>query len=255
MTRSRALVIVPAPVDEQGLENRRAQLASAGLAGTVDFDLVPVKFSPGGFQTALDSVLADLAVFEAGCDAEASGYDAVCVDTVSDAGVEALRAQLAIPVIGPGRATFLAARLLGDRFSILTMDEAWVPGYYKTLRRYELEHALASVRSIGVEPDLRNLLSGKRELVGERLADAARRAVDEDGAEVLILGSTTMHEAHADLAARASVPVLNPGPVAFKTVEAILGLGLTHSRAGHQAAGATEIDTVRAMVAGIRATS
>lgn len=249
--RPRALVVVPVPVDAEGLANRRAQLDAAGLSGAVDFEFAAVPFAAGGFVTALDSVLADLAVFAAGCGAEAQGYAAVCVDSVSDAGVEALRAQLSIPVVGPGRAAFLTALMLGDRFSILTMQDGWVAGYHKTLRRYELEHGLASVRSIGIEPDLRNLLRDKEELVTERLVEAGVRCIEEDGAEVIILGSTTMHEAHAALAPRLPVPVLNPGPVAFKAIETLLALGLTHSRIGHVAAGDDELATVRRMVDGL----
>lgn len=39
-----------------------------------------------------------------------------------------------------------------------------------------------------------------------------------------------MHQAAGWLAARLPVPVVNPGPLAFKLVEAMLALRLTHSR-------------------------
>jgi allantoin racemase len=47
---------------------------------------------------------------------------------------------------------------------------------------------------------------------------------------VLILGSTTMHQAHEYLSARLPIPVVNPGPLTYKLVESVLDLGLTHSR-------------------------
>mgnify|MGYP003343746905 CR=1 FL=1 len=62
------------------------------------------------------------------------------------------------------------------------------------------------------------------------LLAAARQAIDEDGADVLILGSTTMHQSHAYLAERLDVPVINPGLVGFKTCEMLLELALTHSK-------------------------
>ena len=42
-------------------------------------------------------------MFEAGLDAASEGYDAICIDTMSDSGANALRSMLDIPVITPGR--------------------------------------------------------------------------------------------------------------------------------------------------------
>ncbi|MEC8764852.1 MAG: hydrogenase expression protein HupH, partial [Pseudomonadota bacterium] len=60
-------------------------------------------------------------------------------------------------------------------------------------------------------------------------------AIAEDGAEVILLGSTTMHQAHQFLSERLDVPVINPGPLTYKLVEVMLGLGLSHSRAAYPA--------------------
>ena len=54
-----------------------------------------------------------------------------------------------------------------------------------------------------------------------------------DGAEVICLGSTTMHQAHGFLAENLPVPVVNPGPLTYKLAELVLGLRLTHSRAAY----------------------
>ena len=39
-----------------------------------------------------------------------------------------------------------------------------------------------------------------------------------------------MHQAHAYLAERLAVPVINPGPLTYKMAEAAIALKLTHSR-------------------------
>jgi allantoin racemase len=215
----------------------------------VQFDFAPVRVSAGLFQGAVDSLIADVAVFEAGCNAEVNGYAAVCVDTISDAGVDALRAHLDIPVVGPGRTAFLLARQLGDRFSILTLWDGWKAGYVKTLQRYGLVDSLASIRSVGVEPDLRNLLEGKLDVI-PRLIESATDCVEKDGADVVILGSTTMHEAHAAISEALSAPVINPGPAAFKLAEALLALGLTQSRTAHPRSSPGSARTVTELVAG-----
>jgi Asp/Glu/hydantoin racemase len=46
---------------------------------------------------------------------------------------------------------------------------------------------------------------------------------------VILLGSTTMHQAHAYLSSRLPVPVINPGPLTYKLAEAALALRLKHS--------------------------
>jgi allantoin racemase len=225
----KVVVLVPFALDEQGVANRRAQLASVQLGPGIEFDYRPVKAGPALYDSYHDYLLADLSIFEAGLDAEEEGYDAVCIDTMSDSGMNALRSMLDIPVISPGKASYLMALLLGHRFSVLTQWDPWMNLYKKTLREYGLEHLCASVRSINTPPDVSNLLGGKEEVVFPKLVEAGLACVD-DGADVVCLGSTTMHQAHAHLAANLPVPVINPGPLSYKLAEAVLGLGLTHSR-------------------------
>lgn len=167
---------------------------------------------------------------EAGLAAEAQGCAAVCINTVSDSALYALRSRLEIPVLGPGLAAYHTACMLGHRFSILTMWPQWIPMYRKSLRDYELGHRLASIRHINTRPDVEELLAGKEEIVFGALEQAGREAIEQDGADVLILGSTTMHQSHAYLAERLPVPVLNPGVLAYKLCETWLELGLTHSK-------------------------
>lgn len=166
--------------------------------------------------------------------AEAEGFDAVCVDTVSDAAVAPLRSVLNIPVIGPGRTAMLTALTLGRRFGIVTMWKEWIPLYTKTIRELACEAACVGIRSIDLKPDSKNLLSGKEDAVIPLLIDAARTLISDHGAQALMLGSTTMHQAcDAIAAAVAPVPVINPGPLAFKMAETAVTLSLTHSRAAH----------------------
>ena len=86
-----------------------------------------------------------------------------------------------------------------------------------------------------MQPDNKSLLAGKEEEVFPKLLEAARRCVGEDGADVIILGSTTMHQAHAYLADKLDVPVINPGPLSHRLAETALKLDLTHSRATYPA--------------------
>lgn len=247
MTR-RVLVIVPFAMSSENLALRQSQLQGLELSPGLQFEFRPVKAGPVNYSSHHDFVLADAANFEAGCRAQDEGYSAVCVDTMSDSGVAALRSVLDIPVFGPGKVSMLAALMLGDRFSILTMASRWKPLYKKALDELGLHHKCASVRSIDVPPDNQSLLSGKEEEVFPLLEQAARKAIDDDGADVLILGSTTMHQAHAYLSQRLNVPVINPGPLSYKMAEAALGLGLGHSRRAYPRPLHPRLDMLAAMM-------
>ena len=224
------LVIVPFPMSDQNLAMRKQQLKSVQLSDEMEFTFRPVKAAPKNYVSEADMVLADIAILEVGITAEGDGFDAVCIDTMSDSGVAALRSSLSIPVVGPGRASMLTAMMLGHRFSIVTMWKKWQHLYEKTVNDLGIHANLASVRSINVAPDNQALLGGKEDDIFPLLEAAARQAIDEDGADVILLGSTTMHQAHAYLVNALEVPVINPGPLTYKMVESLLGLELSHSR-------------------------
>ena len=241
------LVIVPFPMSDENRDLRRAQLEAVELGPGITFEFESVRIAPQNYVSASDMVLADVGVLEAGIEAERRGYDAVCVDTMSDSGVAALRSELSIPVIGPGRASVLTAMMLGNRFSIVAMWPHWRHLYTKTLTELGVASHCASIRSIDVTPSNQSLMSGKEDEIFPLLETCARRCIEEDGAEVILLGSTTMHQAHEYLARHLPVPVVNPGPLTYKLAEAMLGLGLSHSRAAYAQSLASRRDALHAM--------
>jgi len=242
------LVIVPFPMSDENLEIRRRQIEAVDLNPEMNFTFKPVRAAPRNYISQADLALADLGIFDTGRTAEKDGFDAVCIDTMSDSGVSALRSVLSIPVIGPGRASVLMAMLLGNRFSILTMWQKWRHLYDKTLSDLGLATACASIRSIDVAPDNLDLLVGKEDEIFPMLEAEAKRAIAEDSAEVILLGSTTMHQAHAHLSTVLDVPVVNPGPLSYKLLEAMLGLGLKHSRKAYPASSVPRDDMIMAMM-------
>lgn len=229
----RIKMIFPVPMSDATRALVQSQLPLALQRPDIEVSFV----GAGQVMTLADSyydmALMEMAVIEAGIRAEEEGFDAVCINTVSDSGLAALRSRLSIPVLAPGLAAFHTACMLGQRFSVLTMWSRWYPLYRKTLKEYGLEARLASIRSIDVRPDTEALLQGKEEVVFGKLLAAARLAIEQDGADVIVLGSTTMHQAHAYLAEHLPVPVLNPGVIAYKQCEMLLDLGLSHSKAAY----------------------
>lgn len=243
----KVLVLVPFPMTPEQLDLRRAQARAAELPPDLELHYRPVLAAPSSYVSHHDYVLADISLLDAGLDAQAEGYDAVCVDTVSDSGVAALRSMLDIPVIAAGRTMFLAALMLGRTFGIVTMWENWFGLYERILKDLAITDRLAGMRAAGVEPDNRNLLGGKDEVL-PLLLEAATLLVEEDGADVVCLGSTTMHEAHAYLADQLPVPVLNGGPLSYQIADAMTALGLVHSRRAYPQPIVPKPGMIRAMM-------
>ena len=217
-------------MDEAGVANRASQLSEEMKLPGMEVEFVSVEWGAALGDSYYDAALMDMSIFEAGLEAEQQGYDAICIDTVSDSGMYALRSKLNIPVIGPGQASYHIACCLGHMFSIITMWDEWFHFYRKGLKEYGLEHRCASMRSIKTRPDLEELLAGKEDVVFNKLEEESLKAISEDGADVIVLGSTTMHQSHSYLQEKLPVPVINPGQVAYKLCELFLQLGLTHSK-------------------------
>ncbi len=231
----RIKMIVPVPVPEAALQAFASQIPADMMAEDTEIVFDCAARGEGALGSLYEGAIADAFCLEAGARAEEEGFAAVCVNSMSDSGVAALRSRLTIPVVGTAQATYHLACQLGKRFSILSMWDRWNWLYDKVLREQGLENRLASIRSIDVRPDTAELLAGKEDAVFPALLDAAHLALERDRADVLVLGSTTMHQSHLFLAERLDVPVLNPGLVGFKTCEMMLELGASQSKAYYRA--------------------
>jgi len=222
--------IIPFPFDDQGIANRAAQIPREILGPDTEVECIPVRNSATLVDCYYEDLIFDMYIAEAGLRAEEEGYDAVVMDTVSDSGLWALRSRLSIPVVGPGLVSFAVAIMLGKRFSIITMWDKWAHLYEKNLALYGLGQKCASIRAVNIPPDVEALFTGKEDEMFAKLTAEARSAIEDDGADVILLGSTTMHQAGDYMAANLPAPVINPGPVGIKMAETLVQLGLTHSK-------------------------
>ena len=63
----------------------------------------------------------------------------------------------------------------------------------------------------------------------ERIGRDVRAAVEDDGADVIVLGCTCMAPAASALTQFTDAPVINPLDAVFLQIELLVRLGLTHS--------------------------
>lgn len=234
--------ILTFPHDEEGVAQRRALLPPDLLQETTQVDMVPIRDAGALlFDSYYNAALFEPFIIAAGVRAEEEGYDAVCVDTVSDQGVSALRSRLTIPVLGAGQCAYAVATMLGRRFSVLTRWERWIWLHDASLDAYGLRGRCASIRAPQLPRDAVAALAGKHAGDAGPLLESdpaylpaflteARKAIDEDGADVLIVASMTMRDVHQVLVDAVEVPVIDPGPLALTMLETWVRNGLAHSK-------------------------
>ena len=251
----RAAVIVPFSFDDDGLAYRREEMAQVELGGNIEFDYKPLKAGVKHFLGRHDEMLIEFAIWEAGIAAAEEGYDAITVNTLSDSGVAELRAVLDIPVVSNGKASFLYALTLGTRFSVIVQTDPEYPQYthaglafYKNLmKKFEVAQFCTSIELFEAKSNMRELFTGCEEEVFPKMKIACERGL-EKGADVIILGSTTLSQAGPYLSRNLPVPVVNPGPLALKMVETVLSLGHSHSTVAHPKPAVIRKEMIRSML-------
>ncbi|MGE3911983.1 MAG: aspartate/glutamate racemase family protein, partial [Chloroflexota bacterium] len=194
----------------------------------VTVDVVNPPGAPPAIESALDEAACVPPMLNLVRDASSRGYDAVVIACFSDPGLDAAREMTDLPVVGIQDAAMHLAAQIGYRFSVLTTLAHRAPVRERAALLAGLDRRLASCRVLDL-PVLETVLN--REQVLRKVVRIGRQAVEEDGAEVLILGCAGL----GDLAWRAAdeigVPVVDPNAAALKLCETLVDLRLTHSRA------------------------
>lgn len=177
-------------------------------------------------------VMAD--VMHAVRGAEKDGYDAVVLGCFYDLALqEAREISRRMVITAPAESCMLNACSLGDKFSIVVGRRKWVPQMMGTVVRYGLRDRLASFKNL----DLGVLdFQREKEETEKRQRKVIKEALEEDGAEVIILGCTAEFGFWSTLQKEFRVPVLDPVIVPLKYAEHLVGLrerfGWGHSKIG-----------------------
>ncbi len=185
--------------------------------------------APPAIESAQDEAACVPPMLELVRAAAGRGLVAIVIACFSDPGLDAAREATDLPVVGIQDAAMHLAAQLGYRFSVLTTLKHRAPLRERAALLAGLDRRLASCRPLDL-PVLETVVN--REQVVQKIITIGRQAIEEDGAEVLVLGCAGL----GDLALRAGrelgVPVIDPNAAALKLCEALVDLGLAHSRAG-----------------------
>jgi len=179
-------------------------------------------------ETRFEAMLGAHAVTEMAA-GQADGHDAVVVAAFGDPGVPALRELLAVPVIGLTEAALATASLLGQRIGIVAISRRIQAWYREVIECYGFGARLAGIRALD------RPLSGPgtvQQEHGEALVALADAAVQEDGADVLILAGAPLAGLARSVAHRLPVPVVDGVSCAIRQAQLLADLQPIKARAG-----------------------
>jgi allantoin racemase len=131
--------------------------------------------------------------------------------------------------VGIGEAAFHLASLISGKFSVVTTLSRSVPAIEQNLVRYGLISRCARVRASDV-PVLELDIPGSP--ARARISREIDRAMQEDGAEAIVLGCAGMADLAADLTREHGLPVVDGVAAAVKLAESLFALGLRTSKLG-----------------------
>ncbi|KVE29526.1 Asp/Glu racemase [Burkholderia singularis] len=200
-------------------------------AGTTVMAVSP-PMGPPSIECHYDEALAVpglLAEVEAG---ERDGFDGYVIACFGDPGLYAARELARGPVIGIAEAAMHAASVLAPGFSVVTTLARTCAIAWHLAERYGMRRFCRNVRATDVAVlDLDKPGSAARRVI----IDECRRALDEDGAEAIVLGCAGMAEFAHEIEHAIGAPVVEGVTAAVKWAEALVSLKLATAKRGDYA--------------------
>lgn len=224
----RIKVVVPVSVDVWNEPVRK--LYDEWRGNETEIDVVNIPKGSASVECRYDAGWSALFTVLEAEKAEAEGCDGVIVYCFGEPGLLLAKEKLIIPVVGISEASVHFASMLGKRFSVITVGPSpqISAGYLEdNLERYDLAHKCASIRVAVME--ILDLMGDPEHEVQLVLAEA-KKAVEEDGADTIVLGCGSMLGMEKRIMNEFGVPVVVPGIAALKVCEDLIEMGLAQSK-------------------------
>ncbi len=143
------------------------------------------------------------------------GFDAFLIGNIGDPGIHACREITTMPVLGLCETALHTACLMGNNFSLVTINEKFTPRIIDNVHRYKLERRLVAVNRMTIDR-INDLDEGfTKASARKRIFDQFMRAADanvEQGAEVIIAAGGVVMALLAEFGvhqAAKNTPILN----------------------------------------------
>ena len=185
-----------------------------------------IKKGPDELDCNTDEAFAAAEMVKESIKAEKEGYDAIVIYCFSDVGIDAIRENVSIPVVGPGETSLAAASMLCNRFTVLTSESINIPRTYRRLWKNAIARdKMAAVRALDIPiGELRK----DAKATETYLKSVCEAAVKEDHADGIILGCLSMAGYGKQLEAELPIKVIDPAFLAVAYAELCARLHLAH---------------------------
>ena len=191
------------------------------------------KYGTHSVESHVDEAYNAPFILEQIVKAEKDGCDAIVIDCACDPVLDAAREACQVPIIAPRNSSLHLALTLGTKFSIITVQgQSLLRCMEEGVRKEGLEAFCAGVRYLTM-PVLD--ISKKPKEAQSELLEECKNAIQEDGANVIVLGCTALsHEIDlAPIMREIGVPILDPWVVAIRMAKLLVESGLTHSKVAY----------------------
>ena len=159
-------------------------------------------------------------------------HDALVIAAFGDPGLAGIREAIDIPVIGMTEAALLSACMLGGRFSIIAISHRITAWYRETVQMHGLIDRLASIRCLNTP--LQNIGTVQQDHK-QRLRELCDLAVEEDGADVIIIAGAPLAGLARAIRADMPVPLVDGVSSAVRHAETLIALQPGRARSGSYA--------------------
>lgn len=228
----RIKVIVPVSTDMWN-EMIREQFVMYKEPDT-EIDVINIQKGPESITCQYDSVWAELFTVLEAEKAEKEGYDGVILYCGMDPALLAAKEALTIPVVGIAEPSLHIAYQLGKKLAHVgpgSLDADTEKNYaiFGGEGRYRLPAPVSIRMGVALERQVLDVFE-KMDEIKEGMLKAAKKAIEEDGADVILPNCGALVEATTYLQENLDVPVISNGAVALKTLEMMIKLGLSQSK-------------------------
>ncbi len=213
------------PNTSAAMTSRIGASARAAAGPWVEVAAVNPTMGPASIESHYEEALAVPGILEQIAIGDARGTDGFVIACFGDPGLEAARELASAPVLGIAEAAMHAATMVGRSFSIVTTLTRTVGRAEDLVHRYGFERACRSILASDIA-----VLDLEHGPVVEELTALARKAVEHDGADVIVLGCAGMASLQEAIAGEVGVPVVDGVAVAVRFAAALAGAGITTSR-------------------------
>lgn len=200
-------------------------------AGTTIIAVSPAM-GPVSIESHYDEAMSVPGLLQEIMSGEAAGVDGYVIACFGDPGLKAARELARGPVVGIAEAAMHTASFLGKSFSVVTTLARTIGIAEHLAEAYGMSRFCAKVRACEIAVlDLELPGSNAR----ERIVEACREALAEDGSDVIVLGCAGMTDLCDHIAQTLGVPVVDGVAAATLQVQSLVRQRLFTSKRGELA--------------------